>query len=165
MKKRLTALVLVLVMALSLCACGGDKTDGNQATGNSDYTGPSYTLTLGHVIADGTPTDEGADHFAQLVSEASGGKIKIEVYPNSALGDNRAMIESVQQGTLDMVLPAVANLAAFTTATKLFDLPFLFKNDAHAEAFSTAKWARRSSAISSPPVSLVWPGGCRAGVS
>lgn len=29
MKKRLTALVLVLVMALSLCACGGDKTDGN----------------------------------------------------------------------------------------------------------------------------------------
>ena len=44
------------------------------------------------------------------------------------------MIESVQQGTLDMVLPAVANLAAFTTATKLFDLPFLFKNDAHAEA-------------------------------
>lgn len=49
--------------------------------GNSDYTGPSYTLTLGHVIADGTPTDEGADHFAQLVSEASGGKIKIEVYP------------------------------------------------------------------------------------
>lgn len=96
MKKRLTALVLVLVMALSLCACGGGKTDDNQATGNSDYTGPSYTLTLGHVIADGTPTDEGADHFAQLVSEASGGKIKIEVYPNSALGDNRAMIESVQ---------------------------------------------------------------------
>lgn len=57
MKKRLTALVLVLVMALSLCACGGDKTDGNQATGNSDYTGPSYTLTLGHVIADGTPPE------------------------------------------------------------------------------------------------------------
>lgn len=47
MKKRLTALVLVLVMALSLCACGGGKTDDNQATGNSDYTGPSYTLTLG----------------------------------------------------------------------------------------------------------------------
>lgn len=46
MKKRLTALVLVLVMALSLCACGGGKTDDNQATGNSDYTGPSYTLTL-----------------------------------------------------------------------------------------------------------------------
>ena len=45
MKKRLTALVLVLVMALSLCACGGNKTDDNQATGNSDYTGPSYTLT------------------------------------------------------------------------------------------------------------------------
>ena len=158
MKKRLTALVLVLVMALSLCACGGDKTDGNQATGNSDYTGPSYTLTLGHVIADGTPTDEGADHFAQLVSEASGGKIKIEVYPNSALGDNRAMIESVQQGTLDMVLPAVANLAAFTTATKLFDLPFLFKNDAHAEAVLDGEVGTKilSDLESSGLVGLAW---------
>ena len=158
MKKRLTALVLVLVMALSLCACGGSKTDDNQASGNSDYTGPSYTLTLGHVIADGTPTDEGADHFAQLVSEASGGKIKIEVYPNSALGDNRAMIESVQQGTLDMVLPAVANLAAFTTATKLFDLPFLFKNDAHAEAVLDGEIGSKilSDLESSGLVGLAW---------
>lgn len=134
--KKLIALILVAVMAFSLCACSSGDNGGSNDTpsGTANYTGPSYTLTLGHVIADGTPTDEGADKFAQLVDEASGGKIKIEVYPNSALGDNRAMIESVQQGTLDMVLPAVANLAAFTSSTKLFDMPFLFENDEHAEA-------------------------------
>lgn len=135
--KKLIALILVCVMAFSLCACGNggnDDADNSTPSGTANYTGPSYTLTLGHVIADGTPTDEGADKFAQLVDEASGGKIKIEVYPNSALGDNRAMIESVQQGTIDMVLPAVANLAAFTSSTKLFDMPFLFTSDEHAEA-------------------------------
>lgn len=135
--KKLIALILAVTMVFSLCACsngGGSSEDDNTPSGTANYTGPSYTLTLGHVIADGTPTDEGADKFAQLVDEASGGKIKIEVYPNSALGDNRAMIESVQQGTLDMVLPAVANLAAFTSSTKLFDMPFLFENDEHAEA-------------------------------
>lgn len=136
--KKLIALILVAVMAFSLCACGNGGSssgdDSNTPSGTANYTGPSYTLTLGHVIADGTPTDEGADKFAQLVDEASGGKIKIEVHPNSALGDNRAMIESVQQGTIDMVLPAVANLAAFTSSTKLFDMPFLFESDEHAEA-------------------------------
>ena len=135
--KKLIALILAVVMVFSLCACsnGGNNDDNNNTpSGTANYTGPSYTLTLGHVIADGTPTDEGADKFAQLVDEASGGKIKIEVYPNSALGDNRAMLESVQQGTIDMVLPAVANLAAFTSSTKLFDMPFLFESDEHAEA-------------------------------
>lgn len=135
--KKLIALILAVVMVFSLCACsngGNNGDDSNTPSGTANYTGPSYTLTLGHVIADGTPTDEGADKFAQLVDEASGGKIKIEVYPNSALGDNRAMLESVQQGTIDMVLPAVANLAAFTSSTKLFDMPFLFENDEHAEA-------------------------------
>ena len=135
--KKLIALILAVVMVFSLCACsnGGNNDDNNNTpSGTANYTGPSYTLTLGHVIADGTPTDEGADKFAQLVDEASGGKIKIEVYPNSALGDNRAMLESVQQGTIDMVLPAVANLAAFSSSTKLFDMPFLFESDEHAEA-------------------------------
>lgn len=136
--KKLIALILAAVMVFSLCACGNggnkDGDDSNTPSGSANYTGPSYTLTLGHVIADGTPTDEGADKLAKLVDEASGGKIKIEVYPNSALGDNRAMLESVQQGTIDMVVPAVANLAAFTTSTKLFDMPFLFTSDEHAEA-------------------------------
>ena len=135
--KKLIALILAVIMVFSLCACGGGNdsdADDNTPSGTANYTGPSYTLTFGHVVADGTPLDEGADHFAQLVSEASGGKITVEVYANSALGDNRAMLESVQQGTIDMMSPAVANLAAFTDSTKLFDLPFLFENDEHAEA-------------------------------
>lgn len=136
--KKLIALILACAMVFTLCACGGgdngDSGDDNSPSGTANYSGPSYTLTLGHVIADGTPADEGADYFAKLVDEATGGKIKIEVYPNSQLGDNRAMLESLQQGTIDMSLPAVANLAAFTEATKVFDLPFLFESDEHAEA-------------------------------
>jgi len=136
--RKFIALLLVCLLAFSLVACGGGSSEGEAATpegeNTSGYTGPEYTLTFGHVIADGTPLDEGADYLSRIVSERTGGKIKIEVYPNSALGDNRAMLESVQQGTIDMMSPAVANLAAFTDATALFDLPWLFKNDAHAEA-------------------------------
>lgn len=99
----------------------------------SPYNGPQYKFSLGHVIADGTPLDVGAKRFAEIVNKKSGGKITVNVYSNSALGDNRSMIESLQRGTLDFCLPAVANLAAFTSSTKLFDLPFLFNSNKHAE--------------------------------
>lgn len=84
-------------------------------------------------MADKTPIDLGARKFADMVSKNSGGKIKIGVYSNSALGDNRSMIESLQRGTLDFCTPAIANLAAFTPATKLLDMPFLFNSSKQAE--------------------------------
>ncbi len=98
------------------------------------YSGPEYKFALGNVIADDTPLDVGAKYFAKLVNERTNGKITIDVYSNSALGDNRAMIESLQRGTLDFMFPAIANLAAFTKSTMLLDLPFLFNNNKHAEA-------------------------------
>lgn len=121
-----------LALTAAICAAVFCSSAASFA-GDAAYNGPKYKLSLGHVIADKTPLDEGARYFAKLVDEKSGGKITVNVYSNSALGDNRSMIESLQRGTLDFCLPAVANLAAFTSSTKLFDLPFLFINNKHAE--------------------------------
>ena len=128
MKVKRTLVVAAIALFAAVFSLSGISYAADAA-----YDGPKYKLSLGHVIADKTPLDMGARHFADLVSEKSGGKITVNVYSNSALGDNRSMIESLQRGTLDFCLPAVANLAAFTSSTKLFDLPFLFNNNKHAE--------------------------------
>lgn len=91
------------------------------------------TLRLGHVVADNSSLDKGLDYFAKLVSDKSGGELKIQVFPNSALGDNTAMMEQLQFGSLDMMAPSVAALSGFTPSTAIFDLPYLFKNEAAAE--------------------------------
>lgn len=123
--KKMGLLVVATIAALFVLACS--------AFAAPAYNGPAYKLTLGHVVADKTPIDLGARKFADMVSKNSGGKIKIDVYSNSALGDNRSMIESLQRGTLDFCTPAIANLAAFTPATKLLDMPFLFNSSKQAE--------------------------------
>ncbi len=91
------------------------------------------TLRLGHVVADNSSLDKGLDYFAKLVSDKSGGELKIQVFPNSSLGDNTAMMEQLQFGSLDMMAPSVAALSGFTPSTAIFDLPYLFKNEAAAE--------------------------------
>lgn len=91
------------------------------------------TLRLGHVVADNSSLDKGLDYFAKLVSDKSNGELKIQVFPNSSLGDNTAMMEQLQFGSLDLMAPSVAALSGFTPSTAIFDLPYLFKNEAAAE--------------------------------
>ena len=43
------------------------------------------------------------------------------------------MMEQLQFGSLDMMAPSVAALSGFTPSTAIFDLPYLFKNEAAAE--------------------------------
>lgn len=147
MKKRnlrgLTAVFLAGAMLLTGCGQSGAGTDTQENTGNSqaaqtdqkkeETAEGAIVMKLGHVVADDSSLDNGLDYLAELVKEKSGGSMVIEVYPNSTLGDNRAMIEQMQFGTLEMMAPSVAALSGFTNKTMLLDLPYLFKNEGAAE--------------------------------
>lgn len=91
------------------------------------------TLRIGHVV-----TEEGGEHlgslkFAELLEKKSDGQIKLQIFPNGQVGQNREMVESLQAGALDMALPALPALGGFTTATKVFDLFYLFDDRKQAE--------------------------------
>jgi len=155
MKRKLAGMTAMLVMAsMVLGACGNKAASTPAATAApaaaetkaeekkeaetkaAEAAAPSVdavTLRLGHVVADDSSLDKGLDKFAELVNEKSGGAMTIEVYPNSALGDNTAMAEQLQLGSLDLMAPSVAALSGFTSSTAVFDLPYLFKNEAAAE--------------------------------
>lgn len=145
-RKWISMIACASLVAATLTACGGST---GSATSTASGAGTSSAasaasgansgnaqvkLSLGHVVAEGTPIDLGDHYFADQLSKATNGRIEVDVYPNSALGDNRAMLESLQMGTLDMMSPAVAALSGFTDSTAIFDLPFQFKNTKHAEA-------------------------------
>lgn len=72
------------------------------------------------------------DVFAKQCMEKSGGRLKVEVYPNSQLGGDRQAIEGVSMGTIQACQAATAVLANFDDRFTVFDLPFLFKS---AQAF------------------------------
>ena len=89
-------------------------------------------LKLGHIAEVSHPYAQGADHFAKLVAEKSGGDLEVQVFPSSQLGSQKDMTEGLIYGTIDMVLTGTADLGQFQPKMSLFDLPFLFKDRAHA---------------------------------
>ncbi len=146
MKKNfLTIVSMLAVMPMVLCSCGSNG-NSNQTTAAADQAAATekadlvsgsgeaeVTMRLGHVVADGSSLDKGLDKLAELVKEKSGGSMALEVYPNSQLGDNTAMAEQLQFGSMDMMAPSIAALSGFSNSTAVFDLPYLFKNEAAAE--------------------------------
>lgn len=88
-----------------------------------------YTIKVGYILPE-TQSDHIVmrDVFKKDVESKSGGRIKVELYPNAQLGGDRELIESVQLGTIQMAIPATSALAGFEKRFQVFDLPFLFKS-------------------------------------
>lgn len=132
--KSLSKKVLGAATALSLSvlvACGG----GNQqadSTGGEAASGEAKTLQVGITLAEDSHYYKGLEHFADLVEEKSEGELAIEIFPNGSLGGERDMVESLQVGSLDMVLTSTGPLGGFAPEINVVDLPFLFENREHA---------------------------------
>ncbi|MDD3981500.1 MAG: TRAP transporter substrate-binding protein [Spirochaetales bacterium] len=77
------------------------------------------------------PTTKGDYEFARLVEERSGGRIKIEVYYGSQLGQEKAVIEQVQFGAIDMTRVSISPVASFVPKLNAFQMPYLYRDEAH----------------------------------
>jgi tripartite ATP-independent transporter DctP family solute receptor len=91
-------------------------------------------LKFGYGIAEDHPLGQGANRFAQIVSQKSGGKLKVRPYPANALGTETAMISSAQGGVQEMVGTSSAAIVSVQKEYAIFDLPFLFSNEKEAYA-------------------------------
>jgi len=87
---------------------------------------------MGHKSTTSHSWHDGCLMFKRIVEQRTNGEIKITIYPNAQLGNQREMTEGCQMGTVDIVLNAPAYLANFVPRIKVFDLPFLFKDLDHA---------------------------------
>ncbi len=88
-------------------------------------------LKLAETHPKGYPTEMADEYFAQLVTERSGGNIKVEVYPGSSLGEEKAAIEQVQLGAIAFTRVSSGPMAEFNKALGAFSLPYIFDNGDH----------------------------------
>lgn len=93
------------------------------------------TLRLSHHLAPGHLVDTASNRFAELVAEATGGAVKIEVFPAGQIAGLRQGAEAVQVGTVDLVWTDMGTLANWKPEYGFVSLPFLFDGYAHANAF------------------------------
>jgi len=89
------------------------------------------TIKFSHVVAVDTPKGQAAEYFKKLVEERSNGEIKVEVYPNASLYDDRDAIEACSLNAVQIVAPSFSKYTSFVPQLQLFDLPFLFNDVDH----------------------------------
>jgi tripartite ATP-independent transporter DctP family solute receptor len=81
--------------------------------------------------------------FADAVKTKSGGKITLQIYPGGALGGDLQTISALRGGTVDATVTATSTLVGLVKDYALFDLPFLFQNDAEAMAVLDGAFGQR----------------------
>lgn len=91
-------------------------------------------LKLGYPLPHNSQFGAAADAFAQAVTKLTQGRYTIKQFPASALGGEREMIEGVQLGSQEFALVSTGAIGNFVPQVMLFDLPFLFRDYAHAHA-------------------------------
>ena len=104
---------------------------------NSGPKGPDkdgvYTIKFGSTGNDQHQYTVYGKYFKQRVEELTNGKVKVEIYPNNALGNEREMAESVLMGTIEMCcVTSDGTLPSWVPETQILSIPYLFANKKEA---------------------------------
>ena len=139
--KKMLSLILAMGMIFTLAACGGQKTNDSSPDNNTktsddgaiidevdgyDIADATYVLKAGHVLAEDHPYNKALLYMDEYLCKATNGDLRIEVYPNAQLGNERDLQEGCSMGTVDIGIGATATLSNCTSDFTLFDLPYLF---------------------------------------
>ncbi len=94
-----------------------------------------FVLKYGHVD---TPSLTADDHVAGLflknfLESRSQGRIKVEIYPASQLGNFRELVEGVNLGTLELTNTTVGGANQFFPQIQVTDIPYMYRDDLVAE--------------------------------
>ena len=123
MKKRLTTVLLLFALALSLTACSQPTGDSTADAGSG---GETYEIIFGHPFNPGTPQADIAEQFKTRIEEVTDGQITVTIFPAGQLGSHTDMFEAMQMGTQHMSILPSARISGFAPEMQVFDLPFLF---------------------------------------
>jgi tripartite ATP-independent transporter DctP family solute receptor len=153
MNKKCIALLLAATTALSLTACGGSGSSTTATTAAAAAapaettavaapasTGKAeYEINIGHINDERDSWHQGALKFKEYVEEKSGGRIAVNVYPNSQLGTEVEMIQSIlTQGGCDITFTG-ESMQTYQPDLGIIGMPYLIKSDEHMDAVLTGE--------------------------
>ena len=120
--KKSIVLLLTLTMFVGLLA-GFTVDAANQV----------IVMKLGHFAAENHAGHLASKMFAEAVENRTNGQIKIQIFPNNALGAPPEVLEQNILGAVDMSLPTQGQLGKYSKRMNCVMLPFVFANYEQAD--------------------------------
>lgn len=96
------------------------------------FAGPALaqtTITLQHPLPTASHYGAGAAALKESFERATGGRYRVNIQRND---NEREIVESVQIGTVECYIGSTGPVGNFVPAVRVVDVPFLFRDYAHA---------------------------------
>ena len=104
-----------------------------------------HTFRMSHVGAPTHPSVMGAEKWAELVKQKSGGKMTVKVFANGVLGGDVQALSAVQGGTIDFTALNSGILQSQVKEFAIFDFPFMFESGKEADAILDGAFGKKLS--------------------
>ena len=101
--------------------------------GDSAWAQAKMVLKATDVHPLGYPTVEAVVRMGKKLETATNGRLSIQMYPSMQLGGEKEMIEQAQVGALAIARISVGPMGPLVPELNIFNLPFMFRDDAHME--------------------------------
>ena len=74
------------------------------------------------------------DTFRELAEAATGGAVTVRVFPSGTLGQEREVVQQLQEGLVDFMVSGTAIWGSVAPKLQVFDFPFLWRDWAHVHS-------------------------------
>lgn len=111
----LSVFIPVLVMALPFASHAAEK-----------------TYKLGHMFAKESLPDRAAKKFAEVLAARSQGQLKVQVYPEGLLGDERENLAQLLKGALHFAVTGDVVVSNIGDKYRVVNMPFMYRDVKHA---------------------------------
>lgn len=125
---KLSLIGTVVAAGLFLTGCGED----------SKAAGPVILKTAFNQ-SENNPQYKALEDFSQKLEAATGGKYKLEIHPNELLGDQRAALELVQSGAIQLAVVANPLVENFNKNFSVLAMPYIYDSPEHQRKVFTGE--------------------------
>ena len=84
------------------------------------------------------------DTFRKLAEEATGGAVIVRVFPSSTLGQEREVVQQLQEGLVDFMVSGTAIWGSVAPKLQVFDFPFMWRDWAHVHGVVDGRVGREA---------------------
>ncbi|WP_105901052.1 TRAP transporter substrate-binding protein [Vibrio gangliei] len=84
------------------------------------------------------PQFQALENFGEKLAQETDGRYKLSIYPNELLGDQRAALELVQTGSIQMAVVANPLIENYDKTFRVIGMPYIYSGSEHQEQVFTS---------------------------
>ncbi len=126
--KRIVSVLLLLVMTLSLAACGTSESTSEGDAPAADAAVEPKVITISTKFVEDEQTAISLAKVVEAVNERSGGSLELQLFPSGVLPIGKDGMEQIVQGSDWILVDGVNFLGDYVPDYNAITGPFLYKN-------------------------------------